>query len=95
MNPSTKVTATAHNLKLVDDDGRPYTGRIKGIEIVYDEKNDVTVFLTDDQRVIVYDGGRRQYFKVVGLEADLRECLSPGAYTHAMEGLGERVVIDL
>lgn len=91
MNTILKGTTT-HEVELEDRDGRLYTGRITGVEIA--ESRDDTVYVTDDQPVIVYNRFRLSYEVVDDPENDLRG-LEPGAYTQAMDALGIKTVIDL
>ena len=45
-----------HEVGIEDEEGRNYKGRITGTQIAYEERGEVSVFLTEDERVIVYDG---------------------------------------
>ena len=96
--------ATKHELSLEDDDGRAYTGRIVGTSIVYNERNDVEVFVTEDGRLIIYDGeGQAYYDHGQVAEADrgevgevLRNRLQDNdQYLEAMGELGWEAVVDL
>jgi post-segregation antitoxin (ccd killing protein) len=78
-----------------------YTGRITGTLLYWNDNNDDQIFLTDDERVLVYDGNRQ---KVEELEADrdgtLEERLrgwiaDPSAYVDVLNQLGLEAVIDL
>ena len=56
--------------------------------------------VTEDERVIVYDGKRSQYWIVEDPEVDLRGWLEggglgPAVYSDAMLALGLRPVIDI
>lgn len=82
----------------IETDAGAFTGRIKGKEIAYDERNDVAVYLTDDERVIAYDSTRMQHYQLgdeTDLVVDLRGWLSDEAYADAMHALGRKPVIDL
>jgi post-segregation antitoxin (ccd killing protein) len=89
-----------HLLNLTDDEERPYQGRLTGTEIAYDERNDIAVYLTDDERVIVHDGQKEKLhdlsvdpYQVV--EETLRNWLDDDAYIAAMHALGMAPVIDV
>lgn len=78
-----------------DDEGREYIGRINGTEIAAEEPGEVSVFLTTDERVIVYDGKGEKHFVLDNPVNQLRGWLSDAQYFHAMQALGEEPVIDL
>lgn len=78
-----------------DSEGRYYTGRISGSLIAYDDRREVSVYLTTDERVIVYDGGKQKHYVLDDPEEQLRGWLSPAAYSDAMEAFGIVPVIDL
>ncbi len=89
----------AYELDLEDEDGGIYTGRITGMMIA--EDGDIAVYLTEDKRLIVYDGGNLRY-SVLGqhppatIEEELREWLrADEAYKEAIAALGLKMVIDL
>jgi hypothetical protein len=92
-----------YELSLEDEDGRYYTGRITGKEIAYDERSGhsvIKVYLTEDERVIVHDDANLRYYDLsddpgTNVAEELRQWLSPGAYSDAMHALGEKPVIDL
>lgn len=94
MSSALKDTQT-HELQLEDKEGNPFTGRIAGTVLAEDVRHDVTVFLTDDERVIVYDERRSQHQIIDDPEDDLRGWLSDGAYTEAMNALGIKAIVDL
>ena len=75
----------------------PYTGRVTGKRIAWDWDHEVEVFLTDDERVLVYDGGKQTYYESDNPPEDLREWLAgaPSAYADAMHALGESPIVDL
>ena len=78
-----------HKLDLENSNGIGYFGRITGAEIVYDERSKVTVYLTEDERVIVYDSKKLAYREIEDV-SDLRDWLRDDeAYFTAMDGLGE------
>ena len=86
-----------HEVYIEDEDGRGYTGRITGTEIACDDHEEIQVFLTDDQRVLVYDGQRSEYHHVTdNLDQELRGWLiNDGVYSDAMLALGIKPTIDL
>ncbi len=83
-----------YEVTVEDQDGCIYTGRITGKEIAYDERAERTVYLTTDERVIVYDGNRLNYWEITDPVEGLR-ALGPGAYAQACQALGVSAVIDL
>jgi phage I-like protein len=85
---------TTHEVPLDDDEGR-YTGRITGAEIAANERNDVRVFLTDDERVIVHDGENLKHWVVEDPVEELHAWLDDDQYVAALRALGEEPVIDL
>jgi hypothetical protein len=85
-----------YELDLIDREGRGYTGRIKGKLIA--GAPGVSVYLTDDERVIVHDEDRSEYHELEDHPAEyLRNWFprDPGAYAEACEALGVKAVIDL
>ena len=85
-----------HEVEIEDSDGQFWTGRITGTCIAQDnDKGEVEVYLTDDERVIVYDGRRRQYHEINDPENELRDWLWPAGYTDALLALGMTPVIDI
>jgi hypothetical protein len=91
---TTLQTSQEYQLDLEDEDGRAYTGRIVGKEIAWDEREETSVYLTSDERVIAYDGRRLRYWELGDPAEDLRQ-LGPIVYTQACNALGIRAVIDL
>jgi len=87
--------ARTFELKLVNESGRFYTGRITGREIAMNEQTGVVVYLTDDDRVLVYDGAQADVMTVMNPDTELEGLLSPGEYAAAMAALGISVVVDL
>jgi hypothetical protein len=61
---------------------------ISGRVIAYDDQLDVTVFLTNDERVIVHDGHTMNTWTLADPASELHDCLPPGQYTQAMSALG-------
>lgn len=68
-----------------------FTGRITGSLI--DRSGDSAVYLTDDERVVVYDEFRTSVETFTVSEA--REKLSPEKFSEALRTLGVTPVVDL
>ncbi len=83
-----------YEVALEDRDGRGYVGRITGKEIAFDDRAEKTVYLTTDERILVHDAHRNDYFEVDDPE-ELRDALHEGAYIDALNALGEQPVVDL
>lgn len=83
-----------HEVFLEDKDGRTYTGRITG-RLIADDPGDIEVYLTVDERVLVYDGGRSEYWVLNNPVEQLRGWLTDAAYFEAITALGETPVVDL
>lgn len=67
-------------------------GRITGKLVA--QSRDVSVYVTDDERVIVHDEFKLDHWEVDNPAEELREFLEPGAYVDAMEaGAKGRFVI--
>jgi hypothetical protein len=75
-------------LPLEDKEGYAYTGRITGTVIDGDDK-DIEIFLTDDERVIWYDGSKLEYWVIENPEEELE------GWPNALRALGFTPVIDL
>ena len=56
--------------------------------IAYDDKLDVTVLLTNDERVIVHDGHTMSTWTLADPAKELHDWLPPGEYALAMSALG-------
>jgi hypothetical protein len=86
--------ATEHLLDLEDEGGTPYTGRITGTVIARDDSG--TVYLTTDERVILYDFDKLEHWEIdfdfpeVSVEDQLGDL-----YVEVMRALGKNPVIDL
>jgi len=81
-------------LNLEDNEGRLYTGRLVGTMIA-EGRNDVFVYLTDDERVLVHDNRHSKVHEIEDEEAELREWLEEEQYVEAMNALGLQPVVDL
>lgn len=92
---TTLSDSSEHLIDVTDQEDRPFTARITGSRIAEEEPKQV--FLTKDERVILYDadydGGR--YWELDDPESELREQLSPGPYSEAMHALGIKPVLDI
>ena len=73
--------------------GDIYLGRVTGKRIA--EGRHVEVFLTDDERVLVYDERRSDYWVIEDPAEELRDCLDDDEYARALAALGLTVVVDL
>ncbi len=82
-----------YELKLETDEGAFYVGRVNGT--VIGESGDVRVFLTDDERVILYDERESRYSVVQDPAEELRGSLDDEGYARALGALGLTPVIDL
>ena len=82
-----------YEVEIEDRNGYTYTGRITGTCIA--ESGDVSVYLTEDGRVIGHNASRLEHRVFDDPETSLREALWPGAYQEAMSALGIKAVIDL
>jgi hypothetical protein len=92
---STLEETSEHELYLENKDGVSYIGRVTGTIIGRDRYGAGFVFLTDDERVLVYDENRSSYWISEDPEEDLRELLDDAEYFNAMQALGIKAVIDL
>ncbi|MBA3383269.1 MAG: hypothetical protein H0T20_01270 [Actinobacteria bacterium] len=86
---------TVYEVTVEDDDNRTYVGRITGALIASDHRDEVTVYLTTDERVIVHDERDAKYHELRDPVTQLRDWLSDGAYADALRALGETPLIDL
>ena len=85
-----------HDVTIETQEGTVYTGRITGKHIA--QGQDTSVFLTEDERVLVYDENLRRVDDVSEDPASGLEGLKDhdvDAYIEAMEAIGEKPVIDL
>ena len=86
-----------YELDMVDDENRSYIGRITGKRIA-EGSRDEQVFVTDDERVLVYDPnveGRFMCAEVEDPAEDLQTILDTDLYVEAMSALGLKAIIDL
>lgn len=72
---------------LADAQQNPRSG-ISGRVIAYDDQLDVTVFLTNDERVIVHDGHTMNTWTLADPARELHDWLPPDQYAQAMSALG-------
>ena len=98
------VMTTLEDVKTYEVDietpeGAVITGRITGREIGYDRNTENAAYLTNDERVLIYDASRRQVEDVSDDSAaaltDFFANSDADAYVEAMEAIGEKAVIDL
>jgi hypothetical protein len=82
-----------YELELDDDETGQYTGRITGKLIAEDD--DVAVYLTERERVIVYDGSLLRYHDITDDPEEGLSGLRHAAYTDACRALGINPVVDL
>lgn len=80
-------------LRLETKDGAAYIGRFDGVPIA--EDRNVSVYLADDERVILYDEKKGKHWVLDNPVDELREELGDEAYLDAMGALGETAVVDL
>lgn len=78
-----------------DKDGRRFKLRFTGVRLAVENRRDVEVFLTDDERVLVYDGEKLDYSVVDDAEGELRDLLADDQYIDVMNALGITPEIDL
>jgi hypothetical protein len=89
----TLADVEVYEVQLENRDGVGYRGRITGKLLA--EFNDLQVFLTEDERVILYNERRSNYFELEHPEVTLREELDDANYFQVMTELGLTPVIDL
>ena len=88
-------TQNTYEVDVEDENGRAYTGRITGHQVAQDDRNNLLVFLTQDEHVILYDTNRLQYWVLEDRETEFRDALYADAYADACDSLGITPVIDL
>jgi post-segregation antitoxin (ccd killing protein) len=74
-------------LDLTDRDDNPYTGRLTGALIYGDGRSEI--YVTDDERVIVYDSDKADYWIVDDPQTELVD------WPDALRALGIRYVVDI
>ncbi len=85
--------ATELEVDLEDEEGRPYTGRFAGVVLA--EDRNATVYLADDERIMVYDDRKCAVHEIDNPEEELRDWLDDDAYVEAIHTLGLRPVVYL
>ena len=75
------------------DDGSEYDGVISGALLV--SEGNFSVYLTGDERVLVYDVGEQTYREVGDPREGLRSVLGMDSYLKAMRSLGLKPLIDI
>jgi hypothetical protein len=61
--------------------------------IAYDDRLDISVFLSEHDRVFVYDGHAMSTWTVADPKEELRDWLPPGQYALAMDALSRYTVL--
>lgn len=87
-----------YEVEIETPEGRLVTGRITG-KLIAEVEEVVSAYLTEDERVLIYDERRQQVHdvsddRVEALEGWFKDG-DPDAYVDAMEAIGEKAVIDL
>jgi hypothetical protein len=86
--------STVHEMTVEDDEGRGMVDvRLHGASLAA-EQDGTAAFLTEDERLVVYDDRRHQLVWLTD-EEDLRQWLSGRNYVKAMAALGKKAVIDI
>ena len=88
--------ATQHMVDLEDEDGRAYQGRITGKLVWEDPRREIQMFVTDDERVLLYVAtamAGRQIDEIEDPET-IREW-GQETYVAVMHALGEKPIVDL
>jgi Post-segregation antitoxin CcdA len=82
-------------LDLEDDEDRPYVGTFTGK--LLGENDDVSVYLADDNRLIVYDANRRDWHVLGERNDDLTDWFphDPGVVAEVLHALGETPEIEI
>lgn len=81
-------------LEVEDKDGRCFKGRIEG-RLIAEDKHGATVYVTADERVILYDESKLKFWVLDDPEDELRGELDTDAYIEAMNALGVEPTVDL
>lgn len=85
--------ATIVTLDLQDRDGRAYKGRITASRIAQTDR--VEVYLTPEEKVVVYDLDQLRYDVVEDPEEELVDLLRDDDYLEVMNALGIVPTVDL
>ncbi len=80
-------------LRLEDQEGRSYVGQFVGTLVA--EDRDVQVYLTEDERVLLYDASKMQVHEIDDGQEELRDWLNDDAYAEAGHTLGFPVIVEL
>jgi hypothetical protein len=90
--------SAVHELTVEDGEGGYYTVRLHGAQIAEAHGGpggDRYVYLTEDERLIVYSESRSRLYEDIDV-SDLREWIDDdGDYIAAMRALGQNAVIDI
>jgi hypothetical protein len=84
-----------YEVAVEDAEGRTFLGRITGQLIAENDRAEIEVFLTQDERVLVYDGARMKHYELTDPVEGLKNWLIGADYTDALHALGETPVVDL
>lgn len=88
-----------YEVEVETDDGHFVTGRITGKEIAEYNRSNVRIFLTDDERVLLYDEKAQEVLDVTQNPVEAFqgwfEESDRDSFVEAMSAIGEKAVIDL
>lgn len=82
-----------YEIDIENENGDVYTGRVTGKLLVMGK--DVDIYLTDDERVILYDRMGLKYWEVDDLEQEARYHLTDDEYVELLPALGIKPTIDI
>ena len=85
--------AGPYELRLEDQEGRPYVGQFVGTFVVQDR--DAHVYVTEDERVLLYDASKMQVHEMDDVQEELRNWLDNDAYAEVGHTLGFPVIVEL
>lgn len=93
-----EMESTLKGAKLVklaiEDQGRTYIVRFTGV-LLAENRAGAQVYLTDDERVVIYEPDHQRYHEVEDAEAELGDWLESDAYVDTMNSLGISPEVDL
>jgi len=78
----------------IQDGARTYTLRFTGV-LLAENRAGSEVYLTDDERIVIYEPEHERYHEVDDAEEELRDWLEPDTYVDAMNSLGISPEVDL
>lgn len=88
---STLADSAQHKIHVAEE-GLDYV--LHGALIAQDYDHEVEAYLGDDERIYVYDAGRRRLHEVDSPQ-DLGDWLADGLYVDAMRALGQKPVLHI